>query len=457
MKISRNIRLQLMIQKIVFITLLLLVGGLLAWLSQQHNVQYDWTRNKQNTLSKSSIDLLQKMHGPVVVNIYTRYDDTVAAAIEEILAPYANVKQDFSFKLINPDTDIDWKQKTDISREGEIIVSYMGRKDNSISLGEQAISSALLRLSRTAAHKIIYLEGHDEVSPTDNSNYSYSLFTAKLESNGISSATHNLLVSPLPKDISTLVIAGPTRPFIRGELEHIKTHLSSGGNLLWLMDPGDMQNLESISAELGLTFMKGVIVDNNTDLRATLQIESPAIVPVIEYRLHAVTKNIPNYTVFTIARGIQYNNNEKWTVTRILAPLARSWAETGALDNNVSFEPEKGDIAGPVTLGIALERTLTSVKEAPVKASQRIIVIGDSNFLTNSYIGYGANMSLGLNIMNWLVGDDDLIAIDIKNAPDTELQLSSTHILFIGFGFLLVLPSALIVFGFYIWARRRKQ
>jgi ABC-type uncharacterized transport system involved in gliding motility auxiliary subunit len=457
MKITNNIRLQLVIQKVIFISLLLIACGLLAWLSQQHSVQYDWTKNRQNTLSKSSIDLLLKMDGPIVVNIYTRYDDTVKMAIEELLTPYMNIKSDFSFSLINPDTDIDWRQKTDISREGEIIVSYRDRKDKAVSLGEQAISSSILRLSRTSVQKVIYLQGHGELSPTDNNNYSFSLLSEKLDSSGITSTTHTLLSSPLPEDISTLVIAGPTKPFIDGEIEHIKTYLSRGGNLLWLMDPGDTQNLDEVSKQLGITFMEGVIVDNNTDLRATLRIESPAIIPVIEYHLHPITKNMSNFTVFTIARGIKYNNVEEWKATSILAPLERSWAETDALNNEATFEPTKGDIPGPITLGMALERTLTKGEKAPMKISQRVVVIGDSNFLTNSYIGYGANMSQGLNIMNWLVGDDDPVSIDIKRAPDTELQLSPTDILFIGLGFLLVIPSALIFTGFIIWSKRRRQ
>jgi len=95
--------------------------------------------------------------------------------------------------------------------------------------------------------------------------------------------------------------------------------------------------------------------------------------------------------------------------------------------------------------------------DKPAKASQRVVIAGDSDFLANSYIGAGANLQLGLNIINWLSGDDDLIAIEPKHAPDTKLQLDDTEILIIGAGFFLVLPSALFAAGLTIWFRRRRR
>ena len=91
------------------------------------------------------------------------------------------------------------------------------------------------------------------------------------------------------------------------------------------------------------------------------------------------------------------------------------------------------------------------------KATQRIIVTGDSDFIANSYIGVGANLALGLNMFNWLAGDDDIIAIEPRNAPDTQLQLDDTEVLMIGIGYFIALPAGLILAGVVIWLRRRKR
>ena len=106
---------------------------------------------------------------------------------------------------------------------------------------------------------------------------------------------------------------------------------------------------------------------------------------------------------------------------------------------------------------VALERKLENSNTKENKASQRIIVTGDSDFISNSYIGIGANLTLGLNIIDWLSGDDNLIAIEVKNAPDTKLQLDDIEIMLIGFGFFILLPAGLLFTGLFIWLRRRKR
>ena len=110
MKITRNIRLRLQLQKIVFIILLLAAVSLLGWLSNKHSLQFDWTSNKRNTLSESSIDLLNALEQAVQVTVYVQDNETVHAAIKEILQRYQREKEDFTFTLINPDVDFESAQ-----------------------------------------------------------------------------------------------------------------------------------------------------------------------------------------------------------------------------------------------------------------------------------------------------------------------------------------------------------
>ena len=88
---------------------------------------------------------------------------------------------------------------------------------------------------------------------------------------------------------------------------------------------------------------------------------------------------------------------------------------------------------------------------------QRIVVIGSSKSLSNEYIGLLGNMDLGVNIMNWLAGDDSLITIQPKSRNDLTLELSRGALIAIGFGFLIVLPAGLLIAGGLIWWRRRQS
>ncbi|MFC1588761.1 GldG family protein [Pseudomonadota bacterium] len=461
MKTSKKLRLHLQIQKWIFTILLLSVVGLLAWASQKYSVQYDWTAGQRNTLSQSSIDLLQSMNDPVSLNVYIQDDPTLKAAVEEILNRYKRVKNNFNVKLINPDIDIELAQLDKVTRYGQVAIKYQGRSEIVSSLSEGTLSSALQRLTYSSDRTLVFLEGHGERKASGDGNTDYSQFTAKLATKGIISRSHNLLKAPLPEDTDILVIASPGEPILKGELSHIKKHIEQGGNLLWMMDPGadskKLNGLSELAKLLGINFIDGIVVDNNINLRETLRIHHPAMIPVLDYYPHAITKNLNYNTLFPISRGITIEDNSEWQNTIIAQSLPRSWSETKDLVGDFVFESDSGDIAGPLPIVLALERTLTSNTEKPGKASQRIIITGDSDFLANSYLGIGANLTLGLNIIDWLSGDDDLIAIEIKNAPDTKLQLDDDEILIIGFGFFIVLPAGLLFTGLLIWFRRRKR
>jgi ABC-type uncharacterized transport system involved in gliding motility auxiliary subunit len=134
----------------------------------------------------------------------------------------------------------------------------------------------------------------------------------------------------------------------------------------------------------------------------------------------------------------------------LLRSLKHSWSENGPLHLQVGFDLSQGDILGPLDLGIALTRQHGDTE-------QRIVVIGDSQFANNNYLGYGANRELVLNLMNWLTEDQGLISLSPRRAPDTQINLSQTQIMFMAFSLMLILPTLLIIMGFTIWYRRRRR
>ena len=97
----------------------------------------------------------------------------------------------------------------------------------------------------------------------------------------------------------------------------------------------------------------------------------------------------------------------------------------------------------------ALEREVGDKK-------QRIVVVGSGHFLANQYLGNGGNLDLGVNMMNWLAGDDRLITIQPRARTDLRLEMPWFATLLVTYGFLIVLPLGFLVAGGMIWLRRRK-
>lgn len=490
MKVTRESRRQVRIQNAVFVVLFVGIIGLLAWLTHQYKLEADWTAGNRNTLTEATQKLLEGIQSPIRFTAFVEDDQELHQRIKARIDQYRRIKSDVSLEFVNPDLDPQRAREAGIARAGQILIQVGARSERVDDLREQTIATALQRLSRSGERYIAFLEGHDERDPSDGSNQGMRRLAEVLRRAGFNVQRLNLIRSPqIPDNTRVLVVASPTRDLLPGEVQVIRDYLAKGGNLLWLQDPGSLHGLEPLAEDLGLEFVPGTIVDANAELRAVLGIQHPAVIPVIDYRRHPVTEGLRTQTIFPLAWGVKTTGGEgQWTGQPLLVTLPRTWSETGSLDGEILYQPDEGDTIGPLNVGIALTRPVpepedheaeaadqpeaqgaadqaeetTSAEESEAqqdapRREQRVAVIGDSDFLSNAYVGAGANLDLGNNLFNWLSQDDQLIAIRPKSAPDTNLELSNTAIMVIGAGFLLALPLGLLVAGVGVWLRRRKR
>lgn len=88
---------------------------------------------------------------------------------------------------------------------------------------------------------------------------------------------------------------------------------------------------------------------------------------------------------------------------------------------------------------------------------QRVVLIGDADFLSNANIGVLGNGALGVNVVNWLAARKAALSIAIPKAPDHNLYLPGWASWLITAGFIVVLPLLLIAFGIIRWTLRRRR
>ncbi|MEA3243190.1 MAG: ABC transporter, partial [Pseudomonadota bacterium] len=137
----------------------------------------------------------------------------------------------------------------------------------------------------------------------------------------------------------------------------------------------------------------------------------------------------------------------------------RAWTEIGSISGTIRFDEDSDERMGPLDIGFVFSR-VKNKKDAGDQengAEQRVIVIGDSDFLSNAYLGNGGNVELGLNLFNWLNHDDQFLTITARTASDVNLELGKTAQIIIGFGFLFGMPLVLLGAGAAIWWRRRNR
>jgi ABC-type uncharacterized transport system involved in gliding motility auxiliary subunit len=461
MQVTKRSRRLTSLNNALFVALLLGVVGLTAWVSTRYNYQADWTANARHSLSAASVKLLQQAKGPIAVTAFARDTPQLREHIRDIIGRYQRYKADVSLSFVNPDTDPARAQAMGVTNDGEVVIEYDGRKEHlkPFELKEQDITNAMQRLLRSGERWLVFLEGHGERRPDGEANNSLSLWVKQLEEKGFKTRSLNLAqAGSIPDNTTVLVISAPQVDLLPGEVKAIQDYVKRGGNLLWLGDPGPLHGLEPVAKELGVKFLPGIVVDLTTQL---LGIQSAAIAAVTSYGASPVTKDFNLLTVFPLAAGLDVTAPKGWQADGILKTGESSWVETGKLTGKVQFS-EKEDIRGPVTIGETLTRTVKPAAADKAGAAhggkqQRVIIMGDGDFLANQYVGNVGNLDLGMNMINWLSDDEHFLDIPAKAAPDTSLQLSSLQSGIIGFGFLFGLPAVLLVSGMTIWLRRRKR
>ncbi len=294
----------------------------------------------------------------------------------------------------------------------------------------------------------------ENVTPFEENNQGYSTLKQTLESSGVEVQDLNLLqTTVIPDNVAVLVIAAPQAALLEGEEKLILDYVEAGGNLLWLSDPiNENSPLPSLANTFGLSWVKGTIIDANQELRSILGIKHPAVVPVVEYQQHTITANLKNQTLFPFASGIAISTPENWQAKPLFYSLPRAWSETNALSGeNVVFDSTTGDTEGPLLIAASLSRVVDK------KTQQRVVLMGDSDFAANAYIGHGENLTLIVSVLQWLTHDDQRISLLPYRPPDVSIQFSNTAIATLAATYLLIVPLTVLLAGIFIGIHRRRR
>lgn len=460
MNINRKLRFQLLVQNSFFVVLFLLLVILLGYLASQYRVAKDITQANRNILTQGSINVLKQMKEPIHIMVFATKDDAsngdnFRKGMIDFVARYQREKKNITLTFVNPSEEPKLAQEAGVKSDGEVIVEYQKRIEHiNPPIAEQEMTNLLVRLSRTNQRPVMYLDGHGERNLLGVKNFDIGEFGKQLEAKGFKFANPDLTIAQqVPSNGAMLVIASPQVDVSEVEAKKIKTYIEAGGNLLWLLDDDNLRGLKDVADYLGLQVSPGITLD-----MASAQYGADARVSFASlYGEHPITTNFMLRTLFPEAHQVSAKGTDEngWKVSNLVEVAPNGWLASKKLakDAKPVFD-EKNDKRGPINIGVALERTYG-------KKGQRVVVMGNANFLSNTFITNGGNLDFGVNIVNWLAGDDSLITIqpmplkDINvTIPDTNTGRIVAWTVFHGFQYFI--PLGFIIAGFFFWWKRRK-
>jgi ABC-type uncharacterized transport system involved in gliding motility auxiliary subunit len=446
-------RIQQLISAALFIGVLIMLG----WLSVRYKTELDWTAGKRNSLSDATAKQLAAMPDSIKFSAFVASGDAeVRHALEFDIGRYQRLKKNVSLEFIDPSAQPQKVREMNVSANGELVVDYQGRHENLRASTEPIITTALQRLAFSGEQWVVFLEGHGERSIMDaQSQSAISKFGAALRGKGLKLQSLNLTRTPkIPDNTSVLVLASPASRMLPGEVTMVDEFVKKGGNLLWLADPDYPAGADELAKTLGISWQNGYAIFPEYKILGT---GNPGFYAATDYPPNPVTQGLEQVTLFPLVRSLVAEAKSGWDAKPLLKTSEMSWLATGDLSGGIKQKTDK-DIGGPLNIGMTLTREIKDPADAKAKPHlQRVVLIGDADFLSNAYVGELGNQQLGLNAVQWLASRDSQLNIDIPKAPDSSLYLPAWAVWLIGIGFVVVLPLLLIGVGVGRWIVRRRK
>jgi len=416
------------------------------WLSETTTPKKQWdiSREKLNSFGKDIADQIAKVNRPIIVTAVV--DDE--ANHDEIRQAFAVIKQ------YNSNVSLDFTSRQalaiDSRTSDQFVIIKIGKQQQTIRYpfdrpAKESLAQMIIQLASRVGQWVTFIEGHDEASPFGKTNQDINSFFASLKNLGWSVAVQNLTKQNfISENTKVLVIAASKKEWLPQEINTVSAYLKKGGNLLLLLEQNDSFPKE-LQNHLAIKSTKGILVDWQGYQSGT---PHPAILIVNQFEPHSINTNINSLLAFPWSVGLELDDEKKNSDNKyrvILKTHQGVWNEFNSEEVELAFNSEVGEQRRVFDLAYSIENK---------KLQQRMVVVGDSSFLSDSAINNYANRQFSLNLISWLTAQN----IELLATPFRDNYIRTTPVIHFLFKWLfsLILPVFLLVAILLLQLKKRK-
>ena len=395
-----------------------------------------------------------------IQRLLERYEDRSSHVTVEQRDPavYPTFTQQYTSDSVNNNSVIvvcgDKSRVVDYSDMYETSINYQTYTQETTAFdGEGQLTSAINYVISEDMPVLYTLEGHDEVSMG-------TTMTETIQKANIDIQSLNLLTQEaVPDDAACLLIFSPATDLSEDEANKVIDYLENGGKALILSDytEEDMPNFQSVLENYGVQTVDGIVMEGDTNHYIS---QNPYyLLPNIESS--DVTSGLSSgsrYVLMALAQGIQTMDNirDSLNIESILTTSDSAYSKTD-LENMQTMEKENGDIDGPFDLGVSI------TEEVGEDTETRIVYFAASTIFDDTIDSYvsGANYELLSSALSWLCQTDEdstnTISISSKSLDTSTLTVPAADVSFWSIFVTGIIPVCILLVGFGIWMKRRKQ
>ncbi len=413
-----------------------------------HNRQYDITSDRVHTLAPQSVNIARALTEDIkVMGFFSEQTMPLKAGFESLLQKYmlesSRIKPEFVDPVKNPMA----AQNYQITSDGTVILVKEDRKVVLEALDEEGFTQGLIRLVSDSDNVVYFLQGHGEYTIEPAESRSVSIASSRLKDMNLTVKTVNLIeTGAIPEDCDALIISGANAGFLPQELPMVADYLDNGGRLFLTIDPDAPEALADFARGYGFALRNDIIIETGT---LTRLMGGDIFTPLVNsFPEHPVNEGFDSACFFPTARSVLPSGGNE-NMGTIAETSDTSWAET---DESIFQFDEGEDIEGPVSIAAACS---FPAKKEDGGIQSRVIVTGDSDFMTDNYFSVSGNGNFFLNIINWLVDREELISIVPNSRKSNLMILTAAQGSALIWACAVIIPLLPLIIGFFVWLRRR--
>ncbi len=345
------------------------------------------------------------------IDVFAMPDSAAAKLVENFLKPLISQLKEAKVNYIDSLNNTELVQQYNIQKQGEMIVHSGDEFFQLSTLSYEAFFNGLKRLNQPQDRWIVFFDNLSSHSFNDPGGVSQSnSYSSWL--NQLLAASYQVIVLTwqpqmvLPKQAQLIVLAAPLASLTVAQIQWLEDQISQGRSVLWLTDP----KFATLQPALSLLF----------DVMRTDAFHQGQLV-IKEYPGHIVNKSFDRPLDLFEVMPFETGNQPVW-----LNEQSQVLAATQEIEG----------------LGDA-------------KLSSRLMVIGDSDFLTDQYLNSGGNLEMSYRLIDWLLAHDDRIDLPSIGAGDTQLHFKAIEILWFAGIMLILIPLLLLIMAGYFWRKTK--
>jgi len=497
---------------------------LVTWLSERRGLRWrtDLTASGENTLDPVSSEVILKLEGDVEVDVFF-------TAPEEPFQQVGPIVQDRMLKLLRRATDEssgkihvtlhDLSDRAELPpaskarmvelnlagiEPGGLFVVSMGKRREIVRLrpdiadidpgqpdrrmgpyiparivnfrGEEALVSALFKVARGDAPKVLFTSGHGERDTKSVEQLGLAGLARELEGDGfVVGVWDSAKSNSISDDVSVLAILGPEQLFTAAESAEIRRFVESGGRLIASPGSRTIEGEDSLAGMLvpwGIRArMRGVVAHAVPTTSGQLITEvvdcgdlaigfegMPGQNPVTD-SLRLAGRRVRLFAARVLERVSPPPGGR---VLDLLRSPEDSWYELPrqGTENRYDWKLDGEERARfPVALQ-AIFPPLPTAKKRPVsdngtRPESRVIVVGSSDAFANYWLP--SNRDFVLNAFNWLAAREYRVHVAKANPETRRIDLKSGALARVTLVGVVLLPGLCLVLGILTaWMRRRR-